>query len=357
MAKGVLEDASEVVIDCRRGIPFRLRLTDESGADVDDAEVQYMPVSPNPALAELLPEFYSGYPLSLAARRAQGDYEGFVLPGPGAVLIKTAHPDRYRPAHVDPKRSFAPGKTDWTAQELISAYGTHETLANPYGQVDQHDYAAIALVNPPASSRPLELTATLVRDRPRQVTILDWRGKPLVGVKTQGLTANPWDAERPLRASTIPITGLHPDRSRRITFVKEDRKLIAFLMARGDGESPSTVRLRPWATIIGRIVDPQGRPQNGAGGAVGKAALTTGTRLRFATHDDSRAGQFPDLNVDFNGRFRLERLVPGQRYTAEVYVGPGMFVGKAFEDLILLPGEVRDLGDLRTKAPVDLRGR
>ena len=38
-----------------------------------------------------------------------------------------------------------------------------------------------------------------------------------------------------------------PDRRRRITFVKEDHKLIGFLLARGDGDTPYTVRMRPWS--------------------------------------------------------------------------------------------------------------
>jgi hypothetical protein len=42
---------------------------------------------------------------------------------------------------------------------------------------------------------------------------------------------------------------------------------------------------------------------------------------------------------------------------AEVYRGIGRYAGVAFEDLSLQPGEVRDLGDIRTKAPVDVRGQ
>ncbi len=62
--------------------------------------------------------------------------------------------------HVDPKAFFAPGKTDWTAcQDLISTYGNHDTLSiHPGWWLDQHDYAAIVLVNPPENSGAAELT-------------------------------------------------------------------------------------------------------------------------------------------------------------------------------------------------------
>ena len=54
------------------------------------------------------------------------------------------------------------------------------------GWTDQHDYAAIVLMPPPVASKPLELSATVVRDKPRKVTILDSEGKPGDGVQTHG---------------------------------------------------------------------------------------------------------------------------------------------------------------------------
>ncbi|MEJ7637729.1 MAG: hypothetical protein WKF75_06995, partial [Singulisphaera sp.] len=314
----------------------------------------YQAVMPNPHLDGLLrgTSYDGGFPLNRAARRAEGIYEGFVLPGPGAVMVQTPGRPDNRPARVDPKAFFAPGKTDWTAQELISAYGTQDTVSIGYGWTDQHDYAAIVLVNPPVASKPLELSAIVVRDKPRRVTILGPEGHPVVGVQTQGLTSHPWDSEPRLRASTFAITKLHPDRARRITFIKEDRKLIGFLLARGDGETPYTVQLRPWAAVTGRILDEDGKPLS-ATGPQGKqempASLTRGTRLKNADHDSPDIGVFPSLDTDGEGRFRVERLVPGQRYSADVYRDRRWSAGEAFENLVLQPGEVRDLGDIRTR--------
>lgn len=361
MAQGVVDGPSDLVIECTRGIPFRLKVVDEAGAAVD-AEVEYQAVMPNPYLDGLLRGFsYDvGYPINRAARRAEGIYEGFVLPGPGAVLVKTPGLPDYRPAHVDPKAFFAPGKIDWTAQELLSAYGTRDILHIVRSGTYQHDYAAIVLVNPPVASKPLELSATVVRDKPRRVTILDPEGHPVVGVQTQGLISGTSYGEPRLRASTVAITKLHPDRARRITFVKEDRKLIGFLLARGDGETPYTVRLRPWAAVTGRIVDEDGKALSATatpGKQETEASLSMGTRLRIAGHDDLDVGEFPEIRSKSGGRFRVERLVPGQRYGADVYRGMGWYAGIAFENLVLQPGEVRDLGDIRTRKPVNVRGK
>jgi hypothetical protein len=271
------------------------------------------------------------------------------LPGPGVVLVETPRKAGYRPAHADPKAFFAPGKTDWTPPELHMAYGNHDALsvATFVGVMGlyQDDYAAIVLVNPAEGAGPLQLAATVVPDKPRQVTLLDPEGRPVVGAKTTGVTYHAWDHEPPLRAATFPIVGLHPDRARRLTFVKEDRKLIGFLLARGDGDTPYTVRMRPWGTFTGRVVDEQGRPQPGA-------SITSDTVRDFAAHDDPSLGIFPGVQTDEHGRFRAERLVPGQSYGATLYLGLGRPSGPAFEGLKVAPGRVRDLGDLRLGTPI-----
>ena len=123
IAKAMAFGPSEAVIDCPRVIVFRLKLSDEAGVPVD-ARVEYEPVMPNPHLDGLLrgADYHSGIPpygarsLNRAARKEKGVYEGFVIPGPGAVLVKTPDRPDYRPAYVDPKAFFAPAKTDWTAK-------------------------------------------------------------------------------------------------------------------------------------------------------------------------------------------------------------------------------------------------
>jgi hypothetical protein len=354
-----VDEKSEVVIEPHRGIPFRLKLTDEQGQP-PFAEVTYHVVLPNTHTPDSRMVGYNGA-INFAARRSNGTYESFVLPGPGAVLVRLRDASDYRPAHVDPKPFFAPGKTKWTAQDMITTYGNHDTLSiHPGWWLDQHEYAAIVLVNPPENSGPLELTATVSRDKPRQCSLVDPDNKPVMGATSEGLTFFPWDQEPRLRAASFPVTKLHPDRLRRITFVQEDRKLIGFLGARGDGDAPYTVRMQHWGTVTGRIVDengkaltPAGRPNRGE-----KAAyLFMGNWRGIVTNSDATVGEHPGGQTDEEGRFRLEQLVPGLRYSAEIYRGTGMFAGMAFENLVLKPGEVKELGDIRSKPPVDVRGK
>src|SRR5262249_12648343 len=144
-------------------------------------------IAPNPFFGKVVQYVLAqaGSPLSRAARQADGSYLGVALPGPGVVLAETPQKAGYRPAHVDPKACFSPGKVDWTPQEVYTVYGTHDMLsvATFYGGagLDQHDYAAIVLVNPAEGAGPLQLAATVVRDKPRQVILLDPEGRPVVG--------------------------------------------------------------------------------------------------------------------------------------------------------------------------------
>ena len=51
-----------------------------------------------------------------------------------------------------------------------------------------------------------------------------------------------------------------------------------------------------------------------------------------------------------DGRFRVEGLVPGLRYSANSRTGFEAF-GDLFKDVIVAPGESKDLGDLKVQPP------
>ena len=81
------ESQADLVIECRRGIPYQLKIVDEAGAPVD-AEIESFPIMPNPFVRDAQRyATHSHEPISLGIRRGPGVYEGFVEPGPGAVLV------------------------------------------------------------------------------------------------------------------------------------------------------------------------------------------------------------------------------------------------------------------------------
>ena len=125
------------------------------------------------------------------------------------------------------------------------------------------------------------------------------------------------------------------------------RKLIGSVYLKGDETGPLTLRLQPFGTLAGRIVDEDGRP-------LGGLALTSAGGS-FPKRPDEQ-GILPNGNVGGgirigrDGRFRVEGLVPGLKYGGGA-VGGAMYRGEVFHDVIVAPGEVKDLGDLKLIPP------
>jgi hypothetical protein len=91
--------------------------------------------------------------------------------------------------------------------------------------------------------------------------------------------------------------------------------------------------------VKGRVVGAQGEPLSGV-------EVTGMDRPRF---DPVDGGIGPGVPVGEDGRFRIEGLVPGRRYTFRV-VRRRYGLGTLVDGLTIAPGEARDLGDIRAKS-------
>jgi hypothetical protein len=329
-------------VECVPGIPMRLRLIDkETGKPPKGAEVSYWPIHPNSHVREVpgyAPVRGSGA-YNQAVLQDDGTYLLGVLPGPGAVVVRTAE-RKYRPACVDPQAFFGVTKKQEPGQPAI--YGDRRSLLfamgeGGWGGLPQSQFSAIVLVNSPDNSGPIAAEAVLERDPRREVRVLGPDGEPLAGVTAEGE-----GAEATKAPGVMTVSGLNPSRPKRFHLHHAGRKLVGFLLARGDEPEPYTVRLQPWGTIAGRLVDAQGQPRP-------KAELMS-TDWGEAMNDPAR-GILPTIRTDDQGRFRVEGLVPGQSYNGNA-VGEEAAkrgFGVVIDRVVLRPGETRDLGDVRAR--------
>ena len=151
----------------------------------------------------------------------------------------------------------------------------------------------------------------------------------------------------PEESSGFEVFALDPAKPRRIIVAHEARKLIGSALLKGDEAGPVVIRLVPWGTVAGRIVDDEGKPRKAM--FIGSP---TGNQRAHPETDDIVPGT--DWNngipVGNDGLFRVEGLVPGLRYSTNSRSGFDT-PGDLFVNLTLAPGEVKELGDLKVQPP------
>jgi hypothetical protein len=205
-------------------------------------------------------------------------------------------------------------------------------------QVSASQFHAVAAVD--LDPKAETATQDLQVDPGRSLTIhvVDPEGRPLGQTRAEGVS--PYSAgEDEQDAPTIEVRALEPSKPRRVTITHPGRKLVGSIVVKGDEAGPLTVRLQPWGTLTGRIVDEDGRPRGGV-------ALNNLFSYNLGPRPHPERGDLPSTPIGRDGRFRIEGLVPGLQYGGGASEGY-MYRGNLFRDVTLAPGEVKDLGDLK----------
>jgi RNA polymerase sigma factor (sigma-70 family) len=313
-AKAVVGEPTRCDIGLRKGVLIRGRVTDKATGQPVSAGVAYFPFPDDPRLRDYPAGGHQG------AAGDDGRFEIAVPPGRGVLIAHTSGGRYVRAAGAD----------------RIEGLNRIPDLARrPFHVVP--DYQAIAEVNPAAGAGPLTRDLELVPARTVTGTVVDPDGKPVIEAVAMGLEANaPW-VDRVLMSADFAVRDIDPGEPRRVYFFHVGRRLAGSVLIRGDEAGPLTVRLQPWGSATGRIVDDRGRPQSGlelTGSTPNRSELDSGMPPRRAT-------------VGADGRFRFQGLVPGLRYSASVLELGGYGRRWAFRGLRVGPGETRDLGDIK----------
>lgn len=198
----------------------------------------------------------------------------------------------------------------------------------------------------------VEQNLSLERGATAKVRIQDPQRKPLSGVIVSGIDAVP--VHHIHKAFVAPeaectIVALEPSHPRQVVFYHAERRLVGTLIVRGDEKEPLTVQLAPTGAVAGRLRNADGEPIQGAeievaaGGPRPFSSLTSlylylnGTRLTART--------------DKEGRFRLEGVVPGSKFSIGIRLrGAFLDGGPRTRQLQVKPGETIDLGAILIKS-------
>jgi hypothetical protein len=165
-----------------------------------------------------------------------------------------------------------------------------------------------------------------------QGTILDPDGKPLAGGSIRGPFLALFSL-RDLPSAEFAIPAVNPRKPEAYFFEHRKRNLAAAVILKGDEPAGLTVKLKPTATLTGRVVTEKGEPVRNT---YIHGRLEAGQLNMPRDWDGFFSGQ-----TDAEGRFRIEGLLAGVKL--------GAYYGNLFKNLTLQPGEVRNLGDIKIK--------
>ena len=320
----------------KRGIVVRGRIIDKVTGRPVRGTVNYRALTGNPHVGEF-PGFSQAVDMPSASTRDDGLYEIIALPGPGLFAVKNFE-NRYRAA---------------TGLEAIRGYDAgmkgFNTVTVP---IHAGDYNHFAETNFDPKAGPATVDLPLDPGRSVAIRVVDPQGRSLGGTKAFSKGYLVWPRGVDQESTSFEVHDLDPTQSRRMTLTHADRKLAGTVLLKGGEPGPATVRLAPWGTLAGRIVDDEGQPRKDIG-------FMSSDRL---TARDSKPGDADDrgtlpagmARVPDDGRFRIEGLVPGLKYGAYA-IERGRGLGYVFRDAIVAPGEVKDLGDLKIQ-PASPRG-
>jgi RNA polymerase sigma factor (sigma-70 family) len=314
----------------KRGVVVRGRVTDKATGKPIGGRVNYYAFEDNPHLKDY-PAFRQSYDAD-ARLDDDGRFEVIGLPGRGLVVVRDEG-DRYLPA---------------SGLEKIQGYDAkHQMFRTVPGSIVAQQ-SVIAEVNIAADSKGLDLALTADPGRSVAVEVVGPDGTPLGGTQVKGISEIFQTRVVPEESSGFEVRALTPGKPRRVIVTHDGRKLIGSVVLKGDEAGPVTIKLQPWGSVSGRIVDDEGKPRKGV--FIGHPG---GSKLDHPETDDILPGS--DWNIGIrvgdDGRFTIEGLLPGLKYGAVTRASALEFLGDLFKDLTVAPGEAKDLGDLQVQPP------
>ncbi len=261
-----------------------------------------------------------GWPgLLVGVVESDGVFRGAVPPGPGVLLLeaKPGMPFMWEQFNQPSKESdgyhrrfpYAPltrREPDDGAPRVPGEAG--DTLPGAFGPIKLENAVAYRVIEPAADEAPYRVEISIPKAPTRRVRFVDPDGRPVRGAHVIGVTASPRH-QVVLDGDEIEILALDPTRERRLSALSPDGRLSAETTVRGDSAEPITVRMRPTASVTGRLLDAADRPMAGASASV------------WYDLEDPPPIPLPRNSVptDTEGRFRVRGIFPRHAVTIEFH--------------------------------------
>jgi hypothetical protein len=324
-----------VDFDVERGVEITGRVLDQATGKPVRGSVSYFHAGDNPNVKDFITLEGAKFIVSQWGQIGpDGSFTVLGIPGPGMLVVRASDSTRY--VRIDARAELQKRKV-----RSFPIGPTHGVIAVDASEKDPKTLTCTIHLTP-AGTRPVRL--------------IDADGKPVTGARVAGLT----DDRTPTRLASERLTmaGLHKDRTRALVVLHEQRKLGAVAAVSGDSDTPLEVKLQPLGTLTGRLVDDDGKPVPGR-----KVLLFLWLDAKKFENLPTEWCRFDSListgwrdfttregTTDEQGRFRIDGLLPGERY--DLNAGEGKLdrreaLTHRYRDFRVEPGKVKDTGDLK----------
>jgi RNA polymerase sigma factor (sigma-70 family) len=296
-----------------RGVWVTGRVTDKATGKTVASGVEYFALSDNPHLRGAGFEDSNWH-----GTGDDGTFRTVVLPGPGVLAVRATY-DRYRMG---------------IGADRIKGHraegGFDLLLTRPY-LLHTGNYHTLVPIDPRPDAE--SITCDVVLDPGRTLTgiVIGPDGQPLAGARVSGEKPMTCWAPGALKGAEFLIVSLWDDESRLVQVMHEGKQLVGWRTVRGSDTEPVRISLEPWGSVTGRLVRPDGEPMK-------------------EVWIDVR--HVPRVRVGKDGKFRIDGLARGLKYSVSVVKDPGYALeisGKNLQDFTIKPGETRELGDIQVK--------
>jgi hypothetical protein len=305
-------------------------------------DARYSPLTDNPFWIEACkPDNPNRFPPRILNDYHETREDNFiqfvVYPGPGVIYAGAGWWGPYLPVRLDPEDEKA-GHYPGLKNDPINGF---MDLFSGYRRID-----------PKPTDRQLDFDIVLDPGRTLKGTVVDPGGRPVRGVTGWGLGlghiprqgyATERQGEQILETATFTATGIGRDKPCSLSFVHRGCKLIGQITIRPEDNGPLTVRLQPWGTLTGRLIDAEGKP-------------FTKVKIRLKYPDSPGSGVRPpdqEFATDREGRFRVEGLLPNRDHKLILEHGPGknsaVSATTDLNNLKTREGEIKNVGDITIK--------
>ncbi len=204
-------------------------------------------------------------------------------------------------------------------------------------------------VNVPENAGTFSCELRLKKGKSRVVMVVGPDGGSVADLEASGLDNQIENPIRKVENSFFKVTNLFPGESREVVARCIPKKLMGAAVVTEKDAGPVTLKLAPWASFTGLLVDEQNKP------------LSRGLRIQLEDYKlpihtlNGRDYDKQEFLIDPDGKFHIEGLVPGAKYRLQVVEGGFRILGDITRDFTLEPGESRDAGILKLLNPKDNR--